>query len=181
MSQTHFEKYKPAIFLSLLTAGTLLLHGYHPFAEDAEIYLPGVEKNLNSNLFPTGREFFASHASLTRFPNLVAFSLRTVHLRMEVGLLLWHVAAGVLLVLACWQLTGQCFPSVRARWGGVCLIAALFTLPVAGTALYIMDQYLNPRNLAAFAGVFAVVGVLEKKYLKMGLWLVLAASIHPLM
>ncbi len=184
MSQIHFEKHKPVIFLSLLTAGALLLHGYHPFAEDGEIYLPGVETKLNHNLFPVGREFFASHASLTLFPNLVAFSLRTLHLRMEVGLLLWHVASIFLLLLACWQLTGLCFPGFpnsRARWGGVCLIAALFTLPVAGTALYIMDQYLNPRNLAAFAGVFAVVCLLEKKYLRTGLWLVAAGLIHPLM
>ena len=51
-----------------------------------------------------------------------------------------------------------------ASW--VALVAALLTLPVAGTALYVMDQYLNPRNLAAFAGVFAVVRVLEKKFLR---------------
>jgi hypothetical protein len=181
MSGTHFEKYKPAIFLTLLTAGALLLHGYHPFAEDAEIYLPGVEAKLNPNLFPMGREFFASHASLTLFPNLVAFSLRALHLRLEVGLFLWHVASIFLLLLACWRLTGLCFSTALARWGGVCLIAALFTLPVAGTALYIMDQYLNPRNLAAFAGIFAIAGLLEKKYLRMGLWLVFAGAVHPLM
>ena len=44
-----------------------------------------------------------------------------------------------------------------------------------------MDQYLNPRNLAAFAGVFAIACVLEKKYLRMGLWLAFAAVVHPLM
>jgi hypothetical protein len=181
MSESRFEKYQPTIFLSLLTCASLLLHGYHPFAEDAEIYLPGVEIKLNPKLFSMGREFFASHASLTLFPNLVAFSLRTLHLRMEVGLLLWHVASIFLLLLACWQLSGQCFPNSRARWGGVCLVAALFTLPVAGTALYIMDQYLNPRNLAAFAGIFAITCVLEKKYLRMGLWLAFAALVHPLM
>jgi hypothetical protein len=47
----------------------------------------------------------------------------------------------------------------------MCLIAALLTTPVAGTALYIMDQYLNPRNFAAFASVFAVARILDKKYL----------------
>ena len=43
---------------------------------------------------------------------------------------------------------------------------ALLTIPVAGTALYIMDQYLNPRNLAAFAVIFAVARTLEKKYVR---------------
>jgi hypothetical protein len=157
------------------------VQGYHPYAEDAEIYLPGVERILNPQLFPVGREFFLSHASLTIFPDLVAFSLRVTHLPMEAGLLLWHVASIFLLLLACWELSGVLFPDSRARWGGVCLIAALVTIPVAGTALYIMDQYLNPRNLAAFAAIFAVTRTLEKKYIRGVLWLAFAGSVHPLM
>ena len=50
------EKYKTLAILLLLTAGTLLVHGYHPYAEDAEIYLPGVEKILHPGLFPAGRD-----------------------------------------------------------------------------------------------------------------------------
>ncbi|MGB2838031.1 MAG: hypothetical protein WBC30_20555, partial [Candidatus Sulfotelmatobacter sp.] len=175
------EKHKTLATLLLLTAGALLVHGYHPYAEDAEIYLPGVEKILHPGLFPTGQEFFASHASLTIFPNLIAFSLRVTHLPFETGLFLWHVASIFLLLLACWELSSLLFPSARARWGGVCLVAALLTIPVAGTALYIMDQYLNPRNLAAFAAVFAVARILEKKYVRAVLWLVFAGSVHPLM
>ena len=175
------KSYRTAIFLLLLTAAALLVHGYHPYAEDAEIYLPGVERILNPKLFPVGQEFFASHASLTLFPNLVAGSLRVTHLPLEAGLFVWHVASIFLLLLACWQLSGILFSTPRARWGAVCLIAALFTIPVAGTALYIMDQYLNPRNLAAFAAIFAVARTLEKKYWRAGLWLVFAACVHPLM
>jgi hypothetical protein len=157
------------------------VHGYHPFAEDAEIYLPGVEKILRPELFPVGQEFFLSHARLTFFPNLVALSLRVTHLPLETGLFLWHLASIFLLLLACWELAGLFFQNARARWGGVCLVAALLTIPVAGTALYIMDQYLNPRNLAAFAGIFTVVRTLEKKYVRAGLWLAFAACVHPLM
>jgi hypothetical protein len=175
-------KLKTGLFLLLLTASALLVHGYHPFAEDAEIYLPGVEKILHPELFPVGQEFFASHAGLTFFPNLVSFSLRVTHLPMELGLLLWHVASIFLLLLACWELSGLFFPDATwARWGGVCLVAAVLTIPVSGTALYIMDQYLNPRNLAAFAGVFMLARTLEKKYVRASLWLVFAASVHPLM
>jgi len=185
------EKHKTLALLLLLTAAALLVHGYHPFAEDAEIYLPGVEKILHPELFPSGQEFFASHASLTIFPNLVALSLRVTHLPLEAGLFLWHVVSIFLLLLACWELSGLLFPgerrssarpsSVSARWGAVCLVAALLTIPVAGTALYIMDQYLNPRNLAAFAGLFAVARTLEKKYVRGVLWLAFAGSVHPLM
>jgi hypothetical protein len=179
--EIQFDKYKTGLFLLLLTAGALLVHGYHPFAEDAEIYLPGVEKIVNPQLFPAGQEFFASHASLTIFPNLVAFSLRVTHLPMEAGLFLWHVASIFLLLLACWELSGLSFSNVRARWGGVCLIAALLTIPVAGTALYIMDQYLNPRNLAAFAAIFAVARTLDRKYVRAAVWTAFAGSVHPLM
>ncbi|MGA8274659.1 MAG: hypothetical protein WB919_24090 [Candidatus Sulfotelmatobacter sp.] len=173
-------------WLLLLTLGALLAHGYHPFAEDAEIYLPGVEKILQPQLFPVGREFFQSHASMTFFPNVVAFSLRATHLPMEVGLFCWHVASIFLLLLACWELSGLFFSGAfsnakRARWGGVCLVAALLTIPVAGTALYIMDQYLNPRNLAAFAGIFMLARTLEKKYVWALFWLGVAACMHPLM
>lgn len=164
-----------------MTAASLLVHGYHPFAEDAEIYLPGIEKIMNPQLFPAGREFFASHASLTLFPNLVASSLRVTHLPLGTGLFLWHVASIFLLLLACWELSGVLFPTMTARWGAVCMVAALLTIPVAGTALYIMDQYLNPRNLAAFAAVFAVARTLERKYLRAVLWLAFAGSVHPLM
>jgi len=174
-------KYKTLAILLLLTMGTLLVHGYHPYAEDAEIYLPGVERILNPQLFPVGQEFFESHASLTFFPNLIAVSLRVTHLPIETGLLLWHLASIFLLLLACWELSGLLFPTARARWCGVCLVAALLTIPVAGTALYIIDQYLNPRNLAAFAGIFMVARTLEKKYMRAGLWLVFAACVHPLM
>lgn len=169
------------LWLLLLTAVALLVQGYHPFAEDAEIYLPGVEKILHPELFPVGQEFFLSHASLTFFPNLIAFSLRVTHLPMEAGLFLWQVASIFLLLLACWELSGLFFSNARARWGGVCLVAALLTIPVAGTALYIMDQYLNPRNLAAFAGIFMVARTLEKKYVSALLWLMFAACMHPLM
>jgi hypothetical protein len=44
-----------------------------------------------------------------------------------------------------------------------------------------MDQYVNPRNLAAFAGLFAVVRTIEGKLVRAGLWLVFAIAIHPLM
>jgi hypothetical protein len=177
------DKYKTLAILLLLTAGALLVHGYHPYAEDAEIYLPGVEKILHPGLFPVGQEFFASHASLTIFPNLVAFSLRVTHLPMEFGLFLWHLPSIFLLLLACWELSGLLFPSAhtKARWCGVCLLAALLTIPVAGTALYIMDQYLNPRNLAAFAAIFAVARTLEKKYVWAVFWIAFAGSVHPLM
>jgi len=181
VTRIRLGSYKTGILLFLLTAAALVTHGYHPYAEDAEIYVPGVERILNPALFPVGQEFFRSHASMTLFPNLVAFSLRASHLPFEFGLLAWQIAAIFLLLVACWQLSGMLLGGTKARWGSVCLIAGLLTTPVAGTALYIMDQYVNPRNLAAFAAVFAVARILEKKYVRSLAWIIFAACVHPLM
>lgn len=159
----------------------MLVHGYHPWAEDAEIYLPGVEKTLHPELFPHEAKFFEPYAHLSAFHRYVAWSVELSHLSFPVVLFLWQIASIFLLLFASWRLMKLCFDDPKARWAGVALLAALLTLPVAGTALYILDQYVNPRNLAAFAGIFAIVEVLEEKYLWAALWLAFAASVHPLM
>ena len=174
-------KTREVFFLLCLTLGALLVHGYHPWAEDAEIYLPGIEKTLHPELFPRSAEFFAPYARLSLFHHLIAVSVRVTYLPLETALFIGQIASIFLLLLACWRLSGKCFSDSTARWAGVALIAALLTLPVAGTSLYILDQYINPRNLVAFAAVFAVVDVLEDRYIRSGLWLIFAASVHPLM
>jgi hypothetical protein len=167
--------------LLLLAIGAFFVQGYHPGVEDAEIYLPGIEKMLHPELFPFNAEFFESHAHLTLFPNLITAAVRIAHLPLDAVLLAFEFGSIFLLLLACWKLSGECSSSPRARWCGVALVAALLTLPVAGTALYILDQYTNPRNLAAFAAIFAVTNTLKRKYVAAGLWLVFAAAMHPLM
>jgi hypothetical protein len=169
------------LLLALLTLGALLVQGYHPWAEDAALYLPGVEKILHPELFPFNAQFFESHAHLTFFPNFIAASVRMSHLPLEFVLFFWQMTSIFLFLLACLHLIGRCIPDERARWAGVGLIAALLTLPVAGTALYIMDQYLNPRNLVGFAAIFVVVKVIDRKYFQAALFLAFAAAIHPLM
>lgn len=177
----HTSKVRDAVLLLSLTLGALLVHGYHPAAEDAEIYLPGIEKVLQPELFGFNAQFFQSHAHLTLFPDLIATSVKISHVPLEVGAFVWQLLSMFLLLLGCWELSGRCFSDRRARWAGVALVAALFTLPVAGTALYIMDQYINPRNLAAFAGIFIIVAVLDRRYLWAGLFLLFGAAMHPLM
>lgn len=174
-------KPKEFLVLALLALGAILVHGYHPAAEDADLYLPAVEKILHPELFPFNSQFFESHAQLTLFPNLVAASVRLTRLSLDMVLFLWQVASIFLFLLGCWELTGRCFTHNSSRWGGVTLIASLLTLPVAGTALYFMDQYTNPRNVAAFASIFAIVSTIDKKYLKAVILLAFAAAIHPLM
>ena len=174
-------KPKDFLFLGLMTAGAVSVHGYHPWAEDAAIYLPGAEKLLDQRLFPFNAQFVDSHAHLTLFPDVIAASVRVTHLPLAYALFFWHVISIGLLLFACWELTGKCFIGRTARYAGVALVAALLTLPVAGTALYIMDQYLNPRNLTAFVGILAIVQMLDRRYGSSALLLLFGAAIHPLM
>ncbi len=167
--------------LLAVTALAFFVHGYHPFVEDAEIYVPGIRKALNPRLYPKNASFFASHAQMTLFPNLIAVSIRITHLSLEWALFVWQFAAIFLLLLACWHLGRLCFPDGKARWGGVALVASLLTIPVAGTALYIMDQYLNTRSLSTPAVLFLLVNVVERRFWRAGLWAIFTALIHPLM
>jgi hypothetical protein len=178
---TSMSKWKDAGVLLLLTFAAFLVHGYHPYAEDAEIYLPGIEKKLDPSLFPTNTQFFQSHANATWFPKVVATSIRITHIPFGTAIFCWHVLTIFLFLWALWELSGRCFAERQARWAGVCLVGALFTLPVAGTALYILDQYFNPRNLTASLGLFALVKVLDKKYVQALVLLIITGGLHPLM
>ncbi len=177
----HSLNVKHIFGLALLTVVALLIHGYHPYAEDAEIYLPGVLKILNPSLYSANAEFFGEHAGHTLYPNLIAFSVRATHLPLPWVAFLWHLASIFLLLAGAWRLAAALFEEARALWAAVALMAALLTLPIAGTFLYILDQFLNPRNLAALAVLFAVAEVLHRKYGRAALWLAFGAVMHPFM
>jgi len=174
-------KVKEIFFLALLTAGAFLVQGYHPYVDDAAFYVPMVKKALDPSLYPRGAEFFQSHAKLTLFPNLAAGAVRLLHLPLDPTLLLLHLASIFLFLLACWKVSCACFELAEARWCAVTLMAATLTVPVAGTALFIFDHFLNPRSFAAFAAMFAVAAALERRYWVAGLWLAGAGLVHPLM
>jgi hypothetical protein len=165
----------------LLTAGALLIHGYHPYAEDSAYYLPAVKKLLNPALYPHGAEWFESHQRLTLFPALVAWVVRASHLPLGTVLFAGHLLTLFLFLAGCWKVSCLCFESSEARWCSVALAAALMTLPAAGTALFLMDQYLNPRSISNFAALFAVAHALERRYLAAMVWLFAAGLVHPLM
>jgi hypothetical protein len=172
---------RTVVLLFLLAVAAVLVHGYHPFVEDAEIYVPGIKKLLNPALYPYNDVFFASHARLTLFPNLIAESVRLTHLPLEWMLLAWHVSCIFSLLFACWKLGRLCFGSARAAWGSTLLVESLLTIPVAGTALYIMDQYLNTRSFSTAAVMWIALANAQRKYLQAFFWVVVTALLHPLM
>src|SRR4051794_3913979 len=169
------------VYLMLFTAGALLVHGYHPGVEDAEIYGPGIKKLLSPDLYPFGAEFFLNHARLTLFDELIAASVRATHLSFDLTVFIWYVASTFLTLFACWRLSRQCFGKPEAQWAAVALVAALLTIPVAGTSLYIADQYLTPRSIVTFALLFATLSALTGRKAAWAAWGVISICIHPLM
>ena len=73
------------------------------------------------------------------------------------------------------------FASPAARWSSVTLITALLTLPVAGTALLLVDQHLHPRSFASAFALFALVEVLDGRLLRAVVWTLAAGMMNPLL
>jgi hypothetical protein len=172
---------KDRALLALISIAAFLVHGYHPYVEDAEIYVPGIKKLLNPALYPYNQAFYASHARMSLFPNMVAASARLTHLPFDWVLLAWQFACIFVFLYACWKIGRLVFPDPFATWGGVTLVASLFTIPVAGTALYIMDQYLTARSISTATVLMLVASVAERRYGRAALWALLTAIVHPLM
>ena len=55
-------------------------------------------------------------------------------------------------------------PNLRARLGGMLLVGALLTLPVAGTCIFLVDQHLHPRTLATALILFAAARVAPRAW-----------------
>jgi hypothetical protein len=177
----NYPIFKNACILAVLAAAGLLIAGYHPGAEDDGVYLAAIKHDLNPALFPHDSEFFAVQLQATIFDKMVAASIRATHLPLGWVIVAWHYLAIFLVLLGCWRISRRCFREEYAQWASVALITVLLTLPIAGSALYLVDQNLHPRALATAAILVAVVATLDRKYLLTGPLLVLAALIHPIM
>jgi hypothetical protein len=171
----------PFFRLAALTTLAISVHGYHLGADDAAIYIPAIKRAADPGLYPFGGAFFLSHAHLSLFPNLIGGSARLFHIPVDAAILAWHALGIFLLLAAGWRFLGLCFQSPRARWSGVALLAGLLSVPVAGTALAIMDPYLTARSLSTPATLFAVAEWLAGRRWRAVLWLAAAAAVHPQM
>ena len=172
---------RPLLILALLTPAVLLIHGYHPLADDGAIYVAGVKKLLHPDLYQTDAVFVTQHVRYSIFAHVLAGLVRYAHLPLPVLLLLAHVASIFLFLLGCWNVAKQVFDSPFPQWGAVLLAACCFTLPVAGTSLFIMDPYVTARSLSTPLSLFALAAALAGSWTQAALWLGLASLLHPLM
>jgi len=169
------------LILAVLAAFGLLIAGYHPGAEDDGVYLSAIKRDLNPSLFPHDSDFFSVQLQATIFDKVVAASLRLTHLPLGWVIFAWHYLTIWLVLLGSWRLSRRCFPESYGQWASTALVAVLLTLPVAGSALYIVDQNLHPRAMATAAILAAIVATLDRKYVQSVLLLLLAALLHPIM
>lgn len=115
------------------------------------------------------------------FDRLMAGWVSITHIPVPLSEMLGQCLTAFLLLWGCWALARRCFSTAAGQWAGVALVGVLFTLPVAGTALYIFDQYLHPRAIATALILWAVLLVLDRRFVPACLLLVVAVVMHPIM
>jgi len=167
--------------LGLLSGLVLFVHGYHPFANDAGIYVAGVRKLLDPALFQIDAPFVVSHTRLSIFAHLVATFVRVSHLPLAWVLLFAHLISIYLFLWACWRFASVVFDSSVARWCSVLMAAAFFTLPVAGTALTIMDPYVTARSFSTPLGLLALAALVQRRWIQAVVFATFCLLLHPLM
>lgn len=167
--------------LLLLTVFAVLVHGYHLGTDDAAIYIPAIKKAFDPQLYPFGSEFFMEHGRLSIFAPIVAMSAHLFYLPIDVAIFFWYVFGVFLLLVAGWRIASLCFSSAHARWAAVALLAALLTVPIAGTALVIADPYLTARSLSTPTTIFAIDSFMRGQRTGTFLWIVLTVLVHPQM
>ena len=169
------------LWIGILTPVVLFVHGYHPFADDAAIYTSGIRKLADPGLFQTDAPFVLAHTHFSIFAHLLAWTLRLTRLPLELLLLGVHLASIFLFLAASWTLAERIFPRLSQRWCAVTLAAVCFTLPIAGTALSLMDPYVTARSFSTPLDLFALAAAIDRRWSRCLLLLCVAAILHPLM
>lgn len=174
--------------LAALSLGALLVHGYHPLAEDGGIYVAGVKAALDPALFPHDRIFVSSTEHYSMFAPLMAGCVHALHVPLPALLAAIYVLGIWLLLFAACRLAQAAGASEKAQMAGAALLGAWMTLPIAGTSLLLMDPYVTARTLStplcllALACVIRYEGARSRRTLgECFACLVLAGIFHPLM
>ena len=167
------------VFLLAVSALTFLVHGYHPFADDAGLYVAGVKKLLDPSLFPVGMRFILSETRIESFYPLVIGVTKLFGGSLESALLLLYLVTLIAFIYGAWYVSGLISDCRFCRWTAVCLAGCLFTLPVGGTSINIMEPYLGPRAFVAVLSLFAVGLTLERRWFWLGVTLLVSATMHP--
>ncbi len=155
--------------------------GYHPGAEDDSLYLSAIKAKLNPALYPHDAAFFELQLRTSVFDTWMARFVRGTGMPVAWAALFWQSISVLLMIWACYGIVCLLFKEAQARWAGVAMEAAMLTLPVAGTALYILDQHLHPRNPATALILLGVWRILAGRRWQALPLVLVAFLLHPLM
>ncbi len=163
----------------LFTVLGFVVMGYHPGLEDDGVYLTAVKADLNPALYPYNANFFRLQMEATVFDKWMACFVRWTGMPVAWAELFWQLVSLFLILWAVKKIADRLFAEDCARWAGVAFVAAMFTLPVSGTALYMVDQHLHPRSLATGLILLAVWRIFEQKRWQAALLLLMAFLTAP--
>ena len=155
--------------------------GYHPGYEDDGVYLSAIQSDLHPALYPHDSPFFRLQMQATVFDSLMAHCVVLTHISVAWAELLGQFLSIFLILWACHRIAKHMFPQAQARWAGVALVAAMFTLPVAGAAIFLADQHFHPRNLATALILLAASQIMAGRRWQAVPLLLAAFAIHPIM
>lgn len=175
---------RPFVLTLFFTVLGFLVMGYHPGMEDDANFLAASKAALNPALYPYNSGFFRLQLQFSIFDKFIADSVRLTHIPLSWAVLFWQLVSLFVTLWAAWRIARRLFPEppdIFAQWAGVAMLAAMCTLPVAGTAIYIADQHLHPRNIATALILLAVSRILERKSWQAVPLALLAFAFHPLM
>ncbi len=181
------ERTLGAALVSGLTLLAFALSGYHPDAEDGGLYLAGVNRLLDPRLYPHETAFVLAPTHHSAFAPVLATIVRLTHTGLPWVAVSLHLLSLWVTLFGAWMLAARCWEDRPARAGAVTLLACWLGLPVAGTALTIMDPYLTARsfsNPCMVLGLVAALDITSGQHRAWRLWLLsmaLAAIMHPLM
>lgn len=155
--------------------------GYHPGLEDDGIYLAALKADLNPALYPHNSDFFRLQTQASIFDRSMAGLVRITHIPVVWSELLVQLVCIFIILWACHCIARRLFDTARAQWSAVGMVAAMLTLPVAGTALFLVDQHLHPRTVATALILSAAARIMRGRNRLAILLLALAALMHPIM
>ena len=151
----------PQPVLFLLTGLVLLVHGYHPYAEDGGLYVAGIEKVLDPALYGAHAEFVTAPMRFSLFAPFIAKLVRLMDVSLPWMLLAVYGVTAWLTLFAAWRLAAHITASLPGRLGAVTLLACWFALPIAGTSLLLMDPYVTARSFSTPLTLLALGAAME--------------------
>jgi hypothetical protein len=169
------------ILVLMFTVLGFLVMGYHPGLEDDGVYLSAVKADLDPALYPHDSDFFRLQLQATIFDRWMALFVRVTRIPVARAELLWQFLSLYVILWSALRLAQKLFPERRSPPAGIALLAAMFTLPVAGTALNLADQHLHPRTMATALILLAIDLILHQKRTFAVPLLLLSLLVHPIM